>query len=215
MDPDLETVGRVLEGSKLYVISALFVLASSCSPILAKATPPCTPYSALLGATHSMPTTGSSISCPILANVNSDSMQAPATPCARGAEAICQSQGCRSLRHACMHACILLLECSHTAATQSIIRCSSASRSLLPKYNLPPAGSNASLENALHTSFPAPVAGWRPAVGLSGRGASHCRPGKGHCPDCSQQRPPGAVHAHDACQAQLAGVLRVPQASKA
>ena len=37
-DPDLETVGRVLEGSKLYVISAAFVLASSCSPILAKAT---------------------------------------------------------------------------------------------------------------------------------------------------------------------------------
>jgi hypothetical protein len=36
IDPDLETVGRVLEGSKLYVISALFIVSSSCSLILAK-----------------------------------------------------------------------------------------------------------------------------------------------------------------------------------
>ena len=36
IDPDLETVGRVLEGSKLYVISALFIISSSCSLILAK-----------------------------------------------------------------------------------------------------------------------------------------------------------------------------------
>ena len=65
--------------------------------------PHCTPYSALPAAVYSMPTTGASMSCPILANVSSESMQAPATPCARGAEAICQSQGCRSFRHACMH----------------------------------------------------------------------------------------------------------------
>ena len=36
MDPDLETVGRVLEGSKLYVISALFIISSSASLVLAK-----------------------------------------------------------------------------------------------------------------------------------------------------------------------------------
>lgn len=36
IDPDLETVGRVLEGSKLYVISALFIISSSSSLILAK-----------------------------------------------------------------------------------------------------------------------------------------------------------------------------------
>ena len=36
LDPDLETVGRVLEGSKLYVISALFIISSSCSLVFAK-----------------------------------------------------------------------------------------------------------------------------------------------------------------------------------
>lgn len=36
LDPDLETVGRVLEGSKLYVISALFIISSSCSLMFAK-----------------------------------------------------------------------------------------------------------------------------------------------------------------------------------
>ena len=36
VDPDLETVGRVLEGSKLYVMSALFIICSSCSLVLAK-----------------------------------------------------------------------------------------------------------------------------------------------------------------------------------
>lgn len=38
VDPDLATVGRVLEGSKLYVISALFIISSSCSLVLAKVT---------------------------------------------------------------------------------------------------------------------------------------------------------------------------------
>ena len=33
-DPDIETVGRVLEGSRLYVIGALFFLSSSVSFVL-------------------------------------------------------------------------------------------------------------------------------------------------------------------------------------
>jgi len=36
VDPDLETLGRVLEGSKLYFISALFIISSSCSLVLAQ-----------------------------------------------------------------------------------------------------------------------------------------------------------------------------------
>ena len=183
VDPDLETVGRVLEGSKLYIISALFVLASSCSPILAKATFPCTYYSGLPGAVHSISTFSASLSSPIVARATQNPCKCLHHPVLKVLRHFADSEAAEALG---MHACILLLECSHMAAIQLIIPCSSALGSLLSKCELTPAGSNASLENALHPSFPAPPAGWRPAMGLYGCGATHCWPSKGHCPDCSQ-----------------------------